>query len=98
MKAIRKDEIVDPLHSMYVEQYDWEKVIKLEDRTIDYLKQTVKSIYKGFCETSKTIMEKYPDLYRDLPEDITFITSQELEDRYPSVTPDEREYLAVKEY
>ena len=98
MKAIRKDEIVDPLHSMYVEQYDWEKVIRLEDRTIDYLKQTVRSIYKSFLTASSVLSEKYPDLYRDLPEDITFITSQELEDKYPDKDSDEREYLAAKKY
>lgn len=98
MKAIRKDEVVDPLHSMYVEQYDREKVIKLEDRTIDYLEETVKSIYKSLLETTKVITERYPDVSRDLPEKITFITSQELEDRYPDKQPDEREYLAAKEY
>ena len=98
MKAIRKDEIVDSLHSMYVEQYDWEKVIRLEDRTIDYLKQTVRSIYKSFLTASCVLSEKYPDFYRDLPQEITFITSQELEDKYPGKDPDEREYLAAKEY
>lgn len=98
MKAIRKDEIVDPLHSMYVEQYDWEKVISKEDRTIDYLKRTVKSIYQSLLDTSKILSEKYPYLYRDLPAEITFITSQELEDKYLDKTPEEREYLAAKEY
>ena len=98
MKAIRKDEIVDSLHSMYVEQYDWEKVIRLEDRTIDYLKQTVRSIYKSFLTASCVLSEKYPDFYRDLPQEITFITSQELEDKYPDKDSDEREYLAAKEY
>ena len=98
MKAIRKDEIVDPLHSMYVEQYDWEKVIRSEDRTIDYLKQTVRSIYKSFLTACSVLSEKYPDFYRDLPQEITFITSQELEDKYPDEDPDEREYLVAKEY
>ena len=98
MKAIRKDEIVDTLHSMYVEQYDREKVITAEDRTIDYLKKTVKSIYKSFLETSRILSEKYPSLSRDLPEEITFIISQELEDKYPDKDPEEREYLAAKEY
>ncbi len=98
MKAIRKDETVDSLHSMYVEQYDWEKVITSEDRTIDYLKRTVESIYKSFLETSKILSEKYLDLSRDLPEKITFITSQELEDKYSDKDPEEREYLAAKDY
>ena len=98
MKAIRKDEIVDPLHSMYVEQYDWEKVISKEDRTIDYLKKTVRSIYKSFLDTSRDLTKKYKCLHRELPDEITFITSQELEDRYPDKTPEEREYLAAKEY
>ncbi len=98
MKAIRKDETVDSLHSMYVEQYDWEKVITAEDRTIDYLKKTVDSIYKSFLETSKILSGKYPDLSRDLPEEITFITSQELEDKYSDKDPEEREYLAAKDY
>ena len=98
MKAIRKDEIVDHLHSMYVEQYDREKVITAEDRTIDYLKKTVESIYKSFLEASKFLSEKYSDLSRKLPKKITFIASQELEDRYPDKYPEEREYLAAKEY
>lgn len=98
MKAIRKDEIVDSLHSMYVEQYDWEKVISKGDRTIDYLKETVKNIYQSLLDTTKVLSEKYPYLQRDLPKEITFITSQELEDRYPDKTPEEREYLAAKEY
>lgn len=98
MKAIRKDEIVDSLHSMYVDQYDREKVIAVEDRTIDYLKKTVESIYKTFFETSMIISKKYPELSRDFPEKITFITSQELEDKYPDEDPEEREYLATKEY
>ena len=98
MKAIRKDEIVDSLHSVYVEQYDWEKVISKEDRTIDYLKKTVKTVYQSFLDTGKVLSEKYLYLHRDLPAEITFITSQELEDRYPDKTPEEREYLAAKEY
>lgn len=98
MKAIRKDEIVDPLHSMYVEQYDREKVIMAEDRTIDYLKKTVEGIYKSFLEASEILYDKYPYLSRDLPQKITFITSQELEDKYPDKHPEEREYLAAKDY
>ena len=97
MKAIRKDEIVDDIHSMYVEQWDWEKVIDKSDRTIDYLKDTVKSIYKAIRQTSIFMKQKYHYLTLDLPKTITFITSQELEDMYPDKEPEEREQLIVKE-
>ena len=97
MKAVRKDEIVDDIHSMYVEQWDWEKVIDKSDRTIDYLKDTVKSIYKAIRQTSIFMKQKYHYLTLDLPKTITFITSQELEDMYPDKEPEEREQLIVKE-
>ena len=97
MKAIRKDEIVDDIHSMYVEQWDWEKVIDESDRTIDYLKDTVKAIYKAIRQTSIFMKQKYHYLTLDLPKTITFITSRELEDMYPDKQPEEREQLIVKE-
>ncbi len=97
MKAIRKDEEVDATHSLYVEQWDWEKVIDKSDRTIDYLKETVKSIYKAIRQTSIMMRQKYHFLTLDLPKTIYFITSQELEDLYPSLTPKEREDLITKE-
>ena len=97
MKAIRKDEEVDEIHSLYVEQWDWEKVIAKSDRTVDYLKDTVRSIYKAIRQTSIFIKQKYRFLSLDLPKSITFITSQELEDSYPDKTPKEREYLITKE-
>ena len=97
MKAIRKDEIVDDIHSLYVEQWDWEKVIDKQDRTIDYLKDTVKSIYKAIRQTSIFMKKKYHYLTLDLPKTIYFITSQELEDMYPDKTPYEREQLIGKE-
>ena len=97
MKAIRKDEVVDDIHSLYVEQCDWEKVIGTEDRTIDYLKDTVKSIYKAIRQTSVFMKKKYHYLTLDLPKTIYFITSQELEDMYPDKTPIEREQLIGKE-
>ena len=97
MKAIRKDEFVDSIHSMYVEQWDWEKVIDKSDRTIDYLKETVTSIYKALRQTSLIIKEKYHYCEVDLPKTVYFITSQELEDLYPASTPREREYLITKE-
>ena len=97
MKAIRKDEIVDDIHSLYVEQWDWEKVIDKQDRTIDYLKETVKSIYKAIRQTSVFMKKKYHYLTLDLPKTIYFITSQELEDMYPDKMPAEREQLIGKE-
>ena len=97
MKAIRKDEVVDDIHSLYVEQWDWEKVIGTEDRTIDYLKDTVKSIYKAIRQTSVFMKKKYHYLTLDLPKTIYFITSQELEDMYPDKIPIEREQLIGKE-
>lgn len=97
MKAIRKDEVVDDVHSLYVEQWDWEKVISKEDRTIDYLKETVRSIYKAIRQTSVFLKQKYRFLSLELPKSIYFITSQELEDLYPTKTPKEREDLITKE-
>lgn len=97
MKAIRKDEKVDAIHSIYVEQWDWEKVIEQSDRTIDYLKETVKSIYKSIRQTSIIMKQKYHFLTLELPKTIYFITSQELEDLYPNKNPDEREQLITKE-
>ena len=97
MKAIRKHETVDAIHSLYVEQWDWEKVISKEDRTIDYLKETVRSIYKALRKTCTFVKQRYKYITVDLPQSVFFITTQELEDMYPDKTPKEREYLIVKE-
>ena len=97
MKAIRKDEKVDAVHSLYVEQWDWEKVIDVSDRTIDYLKETVRSIYKSIRQTSVIMKQKYHFLSLDLPKTIYFITSQELEDLYPDKSPKAREELITKD-
>ena len=97
MKAIRKDEIVDDIHSMFVEQWDWEKVISKEDRTIDYLKETVRSIYKAVRQTSIFVKQKYKFITVDLPKSVYFITSQELEDMYPDKTPKDREEIIVRD-
>ncbi len=97
MKAIRKDEIVDDIHSMFVEQWDWEKVISKEDRTMDYLKETVRSIYKAVRQTSIFVKQKYKFITVDLPKSIYFVTSQDLEDMYPDKTPKEREELIVRD-
>ena len=97
MKAIRKDEEVDQIHSLYVEQWDWEKVIDESDRTIDYLKDTVRSIYKAIRQTSIMMKQKYHFLTLELPKTIYFITSQELEDLYPDMTPQQREDLITRD-
>ena len=97
MKAIRKDEVVDDIHSFFVDQWDWEKVISKEDRTIDYLKDTVSSIYKALRQTMIYMKKKYRFISIDLSKKVYFITSQELEDKYPDKTPKEREELIVKD-
>ena len=97
MKAIRKDEEVDALHSLYVEQWDWEKIIDKSDRTIDYLKETVKAIYKSIRQTQVIMKQKYHFLTLELPKTIYFITSQELEDLYPDKTTKQREQLITKD-
>lgn len=97
MKAIRKDEKFDDIHSMFVEQWDWEKVISKEDRTIDYLKETVRSIYKAVRQTSIFVKQKYKFITVDLPKSVYFITSQELEDMYPDKTPKDREEIIVRD-
>lgn len=98
MKAIRKDEVVDDIHSLYVEQWDWEKVILKSDRTIDYLKETVRSIYKAIRQTAITMRKKYPFLEISLPKTIHFVTTLDLEEAYKDLTPQEREEKIVKEY
>lgn len=97
MKAIRKDEFVDDVHSLFVEQWDWEKVISKDDRTIKYLKDTVKSIYKALRQTSIFVKQRYHFISVDLPKTITFITSQDLEDMYPDKKPKEREDIITRE-
>ncbi|MEG0128153.1 aspartate--ammonia ligase [Clostridium sp.] len=97
MNAIRRDEDLDNIHSYYVDQWDWEKVLLKSDRTEQYLKNTVKSIYKAFKDTEDKVSAKYPYVEKCLPDDITFITSQELEDKYPTLTSKEREHAIAKE-
>ncbi len=98
MNAIRRDEETDNIHSIFVDQWDWEKIIAPEDRTIDMLKATVRAIYLTFRKTEGFVCAHYPHIKPELPDEITFITSQELEDRYPDLTGKEREYKAVREY
>ncbi|MBQ3596897.1 MAG: aspartate--ammonia ligase [Clostridia bacterium] len=98
MNAIRRDEDLDRLHSVYVDQWDWEKIISKDQRKISYLKKVVKSIYKVFLKVSKAVNAKYPQLTHDLPKDITFISTKELEQKYPDLPRKEREHAAAKEY
>jgi len=97
MNAIRRDEVCDNIHSIYVDQWDWEKIISAEDRNIEYLKATVRSIYGSIVRTAKAVNEKYPQIVPYLPDQISFITSQELEDKYPTLTSKERENAIVRE-
>ena len=99
MNAIRRDEDMDNLHSIYVDQWDWEKVIREEDRNETYLKNVVRSIVSAVCATEMNLHAMFPQL-QDLPlhtPNVTFITTQELEDKYPGLTPKERENAIVKE-
>lgn len=98
MNAIRADEELDNIHSMYVDQWDWERTMKPTERTIDYLKQIVRKIYNTILRTEFFISEKFPQIKPYLPEEITFIHSQELFDRYPNLTPKEREDAICREY
>ncbi|QSX07406.1 aspartate--ammonia ligase [Sedimentibacter sp. zth1] len=98
MNAIRRDEDLDNIHSIYVDQWDWEIIIAKEDRNIDTLKDTVRLIYKTFLDTEKRLEEIYPFLKNDLPKQIEFITSQELLDMYPNLTVKQREYEISKKY
>lgn len=97
MNAIRRDEYLDNLHSIYVDQWDWEKIINKEDRNEKTLKEIVENIYSVFRDTEKHLFRLYPQFKPCLPEHISFITTQELEDMYPDKTPKERENLIAKE-
>ena len=91
MNAIRRDEDLDNLHSVYVDQWDWEKVISAEDRNVAYLKRTVRDIVSAVSETSSALNVAFPSLHTKLPSEVFFITTQELEDLYPDLTPKQRE-------
>ena len=98
MNAIRRDEELDNLHSAYVDQWDWEKIIDQKDRNLDFLKETVRTIYAVLKKAENDICATFGLHDRFLPAEITFLTSQELEDQYPALTSKEREYEAVKKY
>ena len=97
MNAIRRDEETDNIHSIFVDQWDWEKVITKEDRTMEYLQETVKLVYKVLRKTEKYMAVQYDYIHEILPHDIYFLTTQQLEDLYPNQTPKEREYHITKE-
>ncbi|MFH1001371.1 MAG: aspartate--ammonia ligase, partial [Bacteroidota bacterium] len=94
----RPDETLDNLHSLYVDQWDWEKVIRKEDRNLTYLRKTVKKIYYILKRTEFVIFENYPHIKPVLPNEIYFIHAEELEAKYPELSPGERENRIVKEH
>ncbi len=96
MNAIRRDEELDNIHSIYVDQWDWERIITPQDRTLSYLKETVQSIVNVICDASDALKKAFPQINVQLNRQVTFITSQELEDLYPDNTPEEREHLFTK--
>ena len=98
MNAIRRDEELDNLHSIYVDQWDWELILKSAERSRAKLEDIVRSIYGCFLRTESELVRAYPQLSRFFSQTITFITTQELEDRYPDLTPKAREDAACKEY
>lgn len=98
MNAIRSDEEMDNIHSLYVDQWDWERVLKEENRNVDYLRKIVNKIYSAILRTEFYICETYPQLKAFLPEEVHFIHSEELLQMYPDKTPKEREDLICKKY
>ncbi|MBQ9163074.1 MAG: aspartate--ammonia ligase [Clostridia bacterium] len=98
MNAIRRDEELDNLHSIYVDQWDWEKIITRDVRTLDYLKLIVNSIVSAICNTNDRLHVRFPQLKVNLSREVAFITTQELEDMYPQLTPDERENAFTREH
>lgn len=97
MNAIRRDEDTDNIHSIFVDQWDWEKIIRKEDRNLDFLKETVRTVYKCLRKTEQYMAIQYDYIDLILPKDIFFVTTRELEEMYPDNTPKEREYKISKE-
>ena len=98
MNAIRRDEVVDNLHSIYVDQWDWEKNIRPEDRNEEYLKETVRDIVGAICDTAAALRNAFPVLTFTPDREVYFLTTQELEDRYPDLTPSQREAEICREH
>ena len=97
MNAIRRDEVCDSVHSLYVDQWDWEKIISKDERTEENLKDTVRDIFKVIKHMEHEVWYKFPQAVYHLPDEIHFVTTQELEDRWPDLTPLEREDKIAKE-
>ena len=97
MNAIRRDESLDNIHSVYVDQWDWEKVITRADRNVDFLQYTVRSIVGAVCDTCDALRRAFPQLKVKLEREVSFITTQELEDLYPHLTPNERESAYMRD-
>ena len=98
MNAVRRDEALDNLHSVYVDQWDWEKIISREDRCTDFLYATVRAIVNAVCNVSEALKREFPQIAVSLSREVAFVSSQELEDRWPELTPEERETAFVKEH
>ena len=98
MNAIRRFEDLDNMHSLYVDQWDWERRLLPEERNVKTLKRIVKKIYKAFLKTYRLLIKKYPELVSDFPKDITFVTTKQLEAKYPNFSRKERENAIAKEY
>ncbi len=98
MNAIRRDEELDNLHSIYVDQWDWEKIITRDNRNVDYLKLIVRAIVGAICNTNDRLHVRFPQLTTELARDVAFVTTQELEDAFPSLSAKERENAFVREH
>jgi len=98
MNALRPEDVVDDIHSLYVDQWDWEKVISEDERTVDYLKRIVRKIYDVIRRTERLVYHEYPEIEPVLPENITFVHTEDLEAEYPDLTPRERETEASRKY
>lgn len=96
MNAIRRDEDLDNLHSIYVDQWDWERIIKPEDRNEEYLKHIVQAIVNTICNVNHLLKARFPVLDTEIKREVTFVTAQELEDMYPGLTAEQREYEFAK--
>ena len=98
MNAIRRDEEMDNLHSIYVDQWDWERIITSEERNLDFLKDIVRKIAEAVCDTSEVVTRIYPNVACKLEREVSFVAAQELEDMWPDLTPKERENAYLKEH
>jgi len=98
MNAIRTDEELDNLHSIYVDQWDWERAISAKERSLDFLKYIVRKIYKALKKAERYVFQEYPDIEPILPKEIKFLFTEELEEKYPELSPKERENKVTEEY